>query len=177
MSNYIVIPLTTTTLRAGDRVRLVEPEILISRSNDSDIKYEKLEDGTYSFNGHISAVSFKSTDVSEHMLDVLSKYDTQEIAAIDDDGDIKFYDIPYIWPKEVILEAVNNDDISLSKYIDSSKVDYVRIYKDEVDYDAFLNYCSMPHAVVSKEDDAESVYFYTISQNDVNPSKHLEPEE
>ena len=46
MNNTITIPLTTTTLRAGDRVRLVEPEVLISRSNDSDIKYEKLEDGT-----------------------------------------------------------------------------------------------------------------------------------
>ena len=175
MNNTITIPLTTTTLRAGDRVRLVEPEVLISRSNDSDIKYEKLEDGTYLFIGYISAVSFKSTDVSEHMLNVLSKYDTQEIAAIDEDGDIQFVDMPYIWPKEVILEAVNNDDISLSKYIDSSKVDYVRIYKDEVGTGIFECYCQMPHAVISN--DNESVYFYTISQNDVNPSNHLEPDE
>ena len=175
MSNYIVIPLTEVILKAGDRVRLVEPEVLISRSNDSDIKYEKLEDGTYLFIGYISAVSFKSTDVSEHMLNILSKYDTQEIAAIDEDGDIQFVDMPYIWPKEVILEAVNNDDISLSKYIDSSKVDYVRIYKDEVGTGIFECYCQMPHAVISN--DNESVYFYTISQNDVNPSNHLEPDE
>lgn len=159
-------------LKAGDRVRLVEPEVLISRSNDSDIKYEKLEDGTYSLNGYISAVSFKSTDVSEHMLNILSKYDTQEIAAIDDDGDIKFYDTPYTWPKEVILEAVDKNDIALNTYIDSSKVDYVRIYKDEVDYNTFLDYCSMPHAVLSK--DKESVYFYTVSQQNINPNKHLE---
>ena len=39
------------------------------------------------------------------------------------------------------------------------------------DYDIFLNYCSMPHAVLSN--DKESVYFYTISQNNVNPLKHL----
>ena len=177
MNNTITIPLTTTTLRAGDRVRLVEPEILISRSNDSDIKYEKLEDGTYLFIGYISAVSFKSTDVTDYMLNILSKYDTQEIASIDEDGDIKFVDIPYTWPKEVILEVVDEDDLSLSKQIDSSMIDYVRIYKDEVGYDAFLNYCSMQHAVVSKEDDGNSVYFYTVPQQNINPSKHLEPEE
>ena len=177
MNNTIAIPLTEVILKAGDRVKLVEPEVLISRSNDSDIKYEKLEDGTYLFIGYIAAVSFKSTDVTEHMLNILSKHDTQEIEAIDEDGDIKFYDMPYTWPKEVILEQIDENDIALNAYIDSSKVDYVRIYKDEVDYDTFLNYCSMPHAVVSKEDDGESVYFYTISQNDVNPSNHLEPEE
>ena len=65
----------------------------------------------------------------------------------------------------------------MNNYIDSSKVDYVRIYKDEVDPGVFDSICSMPHAVMSKEDNGESVYFYTISQNDVNPSKHLEPEE
>lgn len=161
-------------LKAGDRVRLVEPEVLISRSNNSDIKYEKLEDGTYLFNGYICAVSFKSTDVSEHMLNILSKYDTQEIESIDDDGDIKFCDIPYTWPKEVILEAVDENDIALNTYIDSSKVDYVRIYKDEVDYNTFLDYCSMPHAVLSTEDDGNSVYFYTVSQQNINPNKHLE---
>lgn len=177
MNNTIAIPLTEVILKAGDRVRLVEPEVLISRSNDSDIKYEKLEDGTCLFIGYISAISFESTDVSDYMLNILSKWDTQEIKSIDEDGNIKFVDIPYSWPKEVILEAVDKNDNSLRKYIDSSKVDYVRVYKDEVGYDAFLNYCSMPHAVVSKEDDGESVYFYTISQNDVNQSKHLEPEE
>lgn len=165
----------TVILKAGDRVRLVEPEVLISRSNDSDIKYEKLEDGTYLFIGYISAVSFKSTDVADYMLNILSKYDTQEIASINDDGDIKFYDIPYTWPKEVILEVVDEDDLSLSKYIDSSKIDYVRIYKNEVGTGIFECYCQMPHAIISN--DNESVYFYTISQNDVNPSKHLEPEE
>ena len=63
----------------------------------------------------------------------------------------------------------------MNNYIDSSKIDYVRINKDEIDYDVFLNYCSMPHVVISN--DKESVYFYTISQSNVNPSKHLEPEE
>ena len=175
MINYIIIPLTEVILRAGDRVRLVEPEILIERSNNPDIAYHN-DNGIYSFEWEGDSISFNSTDVDDEMLTCLHEYDTQEIESIDEDGDIKFVDIPYAWPKEVILEAVDEDDVSLSKYIDSSKVDYVRIYKDEVDYDAFLNYCSMPHAVVSKEDDGESVYFYTISQNDVNPSKHLEPE-
>lgn len=174
MSNYITVQLTEVILKAGDRVRLVEPEVLISRSNDSDIKYEKLEDGTYLFIGYISAVSFKSTDVSDYMLNILSKYDTQEIKSIDDDGDIKFYDIPYTWPKEVILEKVDENDIALNTYIDSSKVDYVRIYKDEVDYNTFLDYCSMPHAVLSIEDGGNSVYFYTVSQQNINPDKHLE---
>ncbi len=59
----------------------------------------------------------------------------------------------------------------MSNYIEQSKIDYVRIYKDEVDYNTFLDYCSMPHSVLSE--DKESVYFYTISQNDVNPLKHL----
>lgn len=176
MNNTIAIPLTEVILKAGDRVKLVEPEMLIERSNNSDIAYHN-DNGVYSFDSEDDCLSFNSVDVDSDMLTLLYKWDTQEIASIYKDGDIKFVDIPYTWPKEVILEAVDEDDNSIMNYIDSSKVDYVRIYKDEVGYDAFLNYCSMPHAVVSKEDDGESVYFYTISQNDVNQSKHLEPEE
>ena len=48
MNNYIVIPLTEAILKAGDRVRLVEPEILIERSK-SDIKYTQDNNGIYSF--------------------------------------------------------------------------------------------------------------------------------
>lgn len=80
----------------------------------------------------------------------------------------------YTWPKEVILEPVDENDVSLKNYIDSSKVDYLRIYKDEVDPAVFDSICAMPHAVTSEEDDEELVYFYTISQNNVNPSKHLD---
>ena len=177
MNNTIAIPLTEVILKAGDRVRLVEPEVLIARSNNPDITYYHNDNGIYSFGWEEYSISFGSIDVDDKMLTLLSKWDTQEIASIDSNGDIKFVDIPYTWPKEVILEQVDENDIALNTYIDSSKVDYIRIYKDEVGYDAFLNYCSMPHAVVSKEDDGESVYFYTISQNDVNQSKHLEPEE
>lgn len=174
MNNTITIPLTTITLRAGDRVRLVEPEVLIARSNNYQINYTN-DNGVYSFDSEDDCLFFKSIDVNSDMLTLLSKCDTQDIESIDKDGDIKFVDIPYTWPKEVILEAVNNDDISLSKYINSSIVDYVRIYKNEVGTGIFECYCQMPHAIISN--DNESVYFYTISQNDVNPSKHLEPEE
>ena len=172
MSNYIVIPLAEIILKSGDRVRLVEPEMLIARSNDQDIAYHN-DNGIYSFEWEGDSISFKSCDVDDEMLTELYKWDTQEIESIDNDGDIKFVDIPYVWPKEVIFEPVDEDDESIKKYIDSSKLDYVRINKDEVNYNTFLDYCSMPHAVVSN--DKESVYFYTISQNDVNPSKHLEP--
>lgn len=174
MSNYITMPLTEIMLKAGDRVRLVEPEVLIARSNNPDINYTN-DNGVYSFDSKDDYLSFNSVDVNNNMLTLLYKYDTQEIKLIDKDGDIKFIDMPYTsWPKEVILEAVNTDDIALSRYIDSSKVDYVRIYKDEVGYDAFLNYCSMPHAVLSKEDDGNSVFFYTVSQQNINTDKHLE---
>lgn len=174
MSNYITIPLTTITLRAGDRVRLVEPEVLIERSSNPDINYTN-DNGVYLFNNEDDCLSFNSVDVDSDMLTLLYKWDTQEIKSIDEDGDINFVDIPYTWPKEVILEAVDENDNSLRKYIDSSKVDYVRIYKNEVGTEIFECYCKMPHATISN--DNESVYFYTISQNDVNPSKHLEPEE
>lgn len=173
MSNYITIPLTEVMLKAGDRVRLVEPEVLIKRSDDSDIEYEIIDGELKITEQFFSAISFNSIDVNEKMLNELSKWDTQEIESIDNDGDIKFVDIPYTWPKEVILEPVDETG-HFAKYIDSSKVDYLRINKDEIDYDVFLNYCSMPHAVVSK--DKESVYFYTISKSNVNPLKHLEPE-
>ena len=172
--NTIKIPLTTITLKAGDRVRLVEPEVLIARSNNKDINCTN-DNGVYSFDSEDDYLSFSSVDVDNDMLTLLYKWDTQEIKLIDKDGDIWFVDIPYTWPKEVILEPVDENDNSLSEYIDSSKIDYVRIYKDKVGHDAFLHYCSMPHAIISN--DNESVYFYTISQNDVNPSKHLEPEE
>ena len=174
MNNYIVIPLTEITLRAGDRVRLVEPEVLIARSNNQDIAYNN-DNGIYYFEHEENVISFSNVDVDEEMLNILYKWDTQEIESIDEDGDIKFCDIPYAWPKEVIFEPVDENDISIKKYIDSSKLNYVRIYKDEVGSKTFLDYCSMPHAVASN--DKESVYFYTISENDVNPSKHLEPEE
>ena len=170
MSNHITIPLTEVMLKAGDRVRLVEPEVLIARSNNSDISYEN-NNGIYSFKMSAYYISFKSCDVLDEMLTELYKCDTQEIESIDVDGDIKFVDMDYTWPKEVILEPVDENDISLKRYVDSSEVSYVRIYKEEIDYNTFLDYCSMPHSVLSE--DKESVYFYTISQNNVNPSKQL----
>lgn len=173
MSNYIVIPLTEVMLKAGDRVRLVEPEVLIERSNNPDIKYHN-NNGIYSFELERDYLSFGTVDVDDEMLSILYKWDTQEIESIDEDGDIKFVDIPYTWPKEVILEPVDENDSSLKRYIDSSKVDYLRIYKDTVDTGVFDSICAMPHAIMSN--DGEHVYFYTISQNDVNPSKHLETE-
>ena len=176
MSNHIIIPLTEVVLKAGDRVRLVEPEVLIARSNNPYIVYHN-DNGIYSFDSEDDYLSFNSINVNDEKLTCLYEWDTQEIESIDEDGDIQFVDMPYIWPKEVILEAVNNDDISLSKYIDSSKVDYVRIYKDEVGGGAFKLYCNMPHAIISEEEDRASVYFYTISKDNVNPSKHSEPEE
>lgn len=176
MSNHIIIPLTEVVLKAGDRVRLVEPEVLIARSNNPDIVYHN-DNGIYSFDSEDDYLSFNSINVNDEKLTCLYEWDTQEIESIDEDGDIQFVDMPYIWPKEVILEAVNNDDISLSKYIDSSKIDYVRIYRDEVGGGAFKLYCNMPHAIISEEEDRASVYFYTISKDNVNPSKHLEPEE
>ena len=175
MSNYIVIPLTEITLRAGDRVRLVEPEILIARSNNSDIPYE-FNNGKFEFTNHDTEISFNNLDVNEEILNILYEWDTQEIESIDKDGDIKFCDIPYTWPKEVIFEPVDENDKPIRSYIDSSKIDYVRIYRDEVGGGAFQIYCKMPHAVVSESDERASVCFYTISQNDINPSKHLEPE-
>ena len=175
MSNYIIIPLTEIILKAGDRVRLVEPEMLIERANNYQIEYKQDENGVYSFNLDNNYLYFKSCDVLEEMLNELYKWDTQEIKSIDKDGDIKFVDIPYTWPKEVILEPVDEKDIPIRNYIDSSKVDYLCIYKDEVDPGVFDSIYAMPHAILSN--DGEYVYFYTISQNDVNPSKHLEPEE
>ena len=176
MSNYIAIPLTEIILKAGDRVRLVEPEILIERSNNPSIAYHN-DNGIYSFEWEGDYISFNSCDVDDEMLTELYKCDTQEIESIDADGDIKFVDISCTWPKEVILEPVDENDISIQSYIDSSKIDYVRIYRDEVGGGAFQIYCKMPHAIVSKEDGRTSVYFYTISKDNVNPSKHLEQED
>ena len=173
MNNHIVIPLTEIMLKAGDRVRLVEPEMLIARANNYQIEYKQDENGVYSFNSDYDYLSFKSCDVLDEMLTELYKWDTQEIESIDVDGDIKFVDMDYTWPKEVILEQVDENDISIRNYIDSSKVNYVHIYKDKVDSKTFLDYCSMPHAVLSKNKD--SVYFYTVSEHNINPSKHLEP--
>ena len=175
MNNYIVIPITEITLRAGDRVRLVGPEVLIERSNNPDIAYHN-DNGIYSFELEGDTILFKTTEVIDRMLTELYKWDTQEIESIDEDGDIRFLDMPYTWPKEVILEQVDENDISLKKYIDSSKIDYVRIYRDEVGGGEFQIYCKMPHAIVSEEDDRASVCFYTISQKDVIPSKHLNQE-
>ena len=172
MSNHITIPLTKIILKAGDRVRLVEPEILIERSNNPDIAYHN-DNGVYSFELEGDYLLFKSCDVLEEMLNELYKWDTQEIESIDEDGDIKFVDMPYTWPKEVILEPVDENDVSIKNYIDSSKIDYVRIYRDEVGGGAFKLYCNMPHAIISEEEDRASVYFYTISKDNVNPSKHL----
>ena len=171
MSNHITIPLTEVILKAGDRVRLVEPEVLIERANNYQIEYKQDENGVYSFNSDYHYLSFKSCDVLDEMLTELYKWDTQEIESIDADGDIKFVDMDYTWPKEVILEQVDENDKPIRSYIDSSEVSYVRIYKEEIDYYTFLDYCSMPHSVLSE--DRESVYFYTISQNNVNPLKQL----
>ena len=173
MNNTTTIYTRPIILKVGDRVRLVEPEVLISRSNDSDVSYEKLEDGAYCFNGSLDAISFNSAYVNQEMLNELSKWDTQEIAHIDSNGDIKFADIPWAWPKEVVLELVDENDNTMN-IVDSSIVSYVRIYKDEVGEEAFSDYCLIPHAVLSKEDNGNSVYFYTISQNNIDPSKHLE---
>ena len=166
MSNYITIPLTEVMLKAGDRVRLVEPEVLIARSNNSDISY-KNNNGIYSFKMSSCYLDFKSCDVLEEMLNELYKWDTQEIESIDVDGDIKFVDMPYTWPKEVILEQVDENDVSIKSYVDSSKIDYVRIDRDEVGGGAFQIYCKMPHAIISEEEDRASVYFYTISKDNV----------
>ena len=170
MSNYIIVPLTEVMLKAGDRVRIVEPEVLIERSNNPDIVYNN-DNGIYSFESEEDYLSFGTVDVNYEMLSILYKWDTQEIKSIDNDGDIKFVDIPCIWPKEVILEPVDEKDVPIRNYVNSSEVSYVRIYKEEIDYNTFLDYCSMPHSVLSE--DKESVYFYTISQNNVNPLKQL----
>ena len=151
MSNYITMPLTEIMLKDGDRVRLVEPEVLISRANNYQIEYEQDENGVYLFNSDEDCLYFKSCDVNDKMLTLLYKWDTQEIESIDADGDIKFVDIEYTWPKEVILEPVDENDVSLKNYIDSSEVSYVRIYKEEIDYNTFLDYCSMPHSVLSED--------------------------
>ena len=172
MSNHITIPLTKIILKAGNRVRLVKPEILIERSNNPDIAYHN-DNGVYSFELEVDYLLFKSCDVLDEMLTELYKWDTQDIESIDADGDIKFVDMPYTWPKEVILEPVDENDVSIKNYIDSSKIDYVRIYRDEVGGGAFKLYCNMPHAIISEEEDRASVYFYTISKDNVNPSKHL----
>lgn len=172
MSNHITIPLTKIILKAGNRVRLVKPEILIERSNNPDIAYHN-DNGVYSFELEVDYLLFKSCDVLDEMLTELYKWDTQDIESIDADGDIKFVDMPYTWPKEVILEQVDENDVSIKNYIDSSKIDYVRIYRDEVGGGAFKLYCNMPHAIISEEEDRASVYFYTISKDNVNPSKHL----
>ena len=177
MSNHITIPLTEVVLKAGDRVRLVEPEVLIERANNYQIEYKQDENGVYSFNSYYDYLSFKSCDVLDEMLTELYKWDIQEIESIDADGDIKFVDMDYTWPKEVILEPVDENDKPIRSYIDSSKIDYVRIYRDEVGGGAFKLYCNMPHAIISEEEDRASVYFYTISRDNVNPSKHSEPEE
>ena len=175
MSNHIIIPLTEVVLKAGDRVRLVEPEVLIERANNYQIEYKQDENGVYSFNSDNDCLCFKSCDVLDEMLTELYKWDTQEIESIDADGDIKFVDMDYTWPKEVILEPVDENDVSIKRDVDSSEIDYVRIYRDEVGGGAFQIYCKMPHAIISEEEDRASVYFYTISKDNVNPSKHLEP--
>ena len=72
---------------------------------------------------------------------------------------------------KIAQQLQNNSNEIYKNYIDSSEVSYVRIYKEEIDYNTFLDYCLMPHSVLSE--DKESVYFYTISQNNVNPLKQL----
>ena len=67
MNNYIVIPLTEAILKAGDRVRLVEPEILIERSK-SDIKYTQDHNGIYSFEFKNDFIFFKTSQVIDKML-------------------------------------------------------------------------------------------------------------
>ena len=118
MSNYIIIPLTEVMLKAGDRVRLVEPEVLIGRANNYQIEYKQDENGVYSFSLDDNYLRFKSCDVLDEMLTELYKWDTQDIESIDKDGDIRFVDIPYTWPKEVILEPVDENDKPIRSYID-----------------------------------------------------------
>lgn len=173
MNNTTTIYTRPIILKVGDRVRLVEPEVLISRSTNKDNISIDLVDGKFLFEFEDDELYFSFADVNQEMLNELSKWDTQEIAQIDSDGDIKFEDIPWTWPKEVVLELVDENDNPIN-IVDSSIVSYVRIYKDEVGDEAFSDYCLMPHSVLSKEDNGNSVYFYTISQNNIDPSKHLE---
>lgn len=76
MSNYIVIPLTEVMLKAGDRVRLVEPEVLIKKSNNPDIAYHN-DNGIYSFKFKGDFISFNSVDIDDEILTELYKWNTQ----------------------------------------------------------------------------------------------------
>ncbi len=45
---------------------------------------------------------FANCDVLKEMLVELDKWDDNQIASIDSDGDFKFKDFPYTWPIEII---------------------------------------------------------------------------
>lgn len=45
---------------------------------------------------------YKTCDVTLPMLLELNRWEDNQIASIDSDGDFKFEDIPYTWPIEVI---------------------------------------------------------------------------
>lgn len=45
---------------------------------------------------------FESCDVTPAMLEIIDGWEDNQIASIDEDGDIKFEDFPYTWPVEVI---------------------------------------------------------------------------
>ena len=45
---------------------------------------------------------FEFCDVTPHMLEMIDEWEDNQIASIDEDGDYKFEDFPYTWPKEVI---------------------------------------------------------------------------
>lgn len=59
-------------------------------------------------------LAFSTCDITKPMLSELDKWEDNQIASIDEDGDIKFEDIPWTWPVEVIKglskdQRTNND--------------------------------------------------------------------
>ena len=86
-------------LQVGDRVRFLEGfEIELEAKHTN-------EHGEW---------VFETCDITPNMQELISVWDTQEIISIDDDGDLRFYDFDYTWPKEVIKELVNESDERLS---------------------------------------------------------------
>ncbi len=77
-------------LEVDDYVKLVEPFELID-GRDPD------ESGDY---------AFETVDVTPDMLEILAEWDSQTIGEIDEDGDLKFWDIPYTWPQEVVAHII-----------------------------------------------------------------------
>lgn len=53
-------------------------------------------------------VAFKTCDVTKEMLEELDAWEDNQIKSIDEDGDIKFEDIPYTWPVDVIRDLAED---------------------------------------------------------------------